>query len=240
MKKELEVKILEIDEAAIRARLVELGARLEFDGCIQTASYEFSDVNGKDLYLSGNPDGTGLLVLTDRANGSLLRTTVTDRTEMIDILDKIGLENQNDRWFAHKPKPLANRGYRLRLRRLSDAARGLDFGQLTLKTDKSVDAIKRMNEYETEVSPFTAAREIFLRFGMREFRPYGKDRAEYHLLGGVKVVIDREPKIPAYLEVEGPDDTSIENCVALLGHTMADTCTLTGREVRELYAKRRG
>jgi len=236
MKKELEVKILEIDEPRMRAQLADLGARLEFDGALRTASYEFSMVERTQLYLTNEGDGRGLLAFPDAQRGRHLHTAVTDYTETAEILAMIGLENRGEMWrVPRKLKRLDEQGYRLRLRRLVDQGRCLDFGQLTLKTGKEIDTIKRMDEYETDVADYPTTREILLHFGMREYRAYEKMRAEYHLRGGVKVVVDNIPQIPTFIEIEGPDDESIERTVGLFGYTMADTCTSTGREVRAHY-----
>lgn len=236
MKKELEVKILDIDEQRMRRVLTNLDGRLVFDGTLRTATYDFADPDGKALYLTNSGDGAGLLVFADDRRGELLHATVTDHTETVEMLAMMGLENRGEMWrVPRKFARLDSKGYRLRLRHLLDGKRRIDLGQLTLKTDKRADTVKRMNEYETDLTPYATARTMLLRVGAREYRAYEKLRAEYHLHGGVKVVIDTIPDVPAFLEVEGPDDESIERTVVQLGYTMADTCTLTGREVRTRY-----
>lgn len=236
MKKELEVKILDVDEQRTRRALSNLDGRLVFDGALRTATYDFADSDGNPLYLTNSGDGAGLLVLADDRRGELLHAVVTDHTETIEILSMMGLENRGELWrVARKFFRLDSKGYRLRLRQLVDEKRGIELGQLTLKTDKRTDTVKRMNEYETDLTPYLTARKMLLRFGMREYRAYEKLRAEYHLRGGVKVVIDTIPDVPAFLEIEGPDDESIATTVAWLGYAMSDTCTLTGREVRARY-----
>ncbi len=236
MKKELEVKILEIDEPRMRRALTNLDGRLVFDGALRTATYDIADSDGEPFYLTNSGDGAGLLVLADNRRGELLHAAVTDHTETSEILSMMGLENHGQMWrVTRKFFRLDSKGYRLRLRQLVDEKRGIDLGQLTLKTDKRADTIKRMNEYETDLTPYLTARKMLLRFGMREYRAYEKLRAEYHLRGGVKVVIDTIPDVPTFLEIEGPDDESIAATVTQLGYGMDDTCTLTGREVRARY-----
>lgn len=236
MKKELEVKILDIDENAWRRKLAHLGARLVFDGLIRTASYDFSRLEGAVLYLKRKTGGEGLLAFADAQRGEHLDTIVTDYAETGEILTTIGLENRNESWRApRKLRSLDERGFRLRLRNLVDEERDLDLGQLTLKTDRAEDTLARCNEYETDLSEYDAAREILKRFGMGERRRYEKRRAEFLLAGGVKVVIDHIPGIAPYGEVEAPDDASVVNAVNGLGYTMKDTVTLSGRKIRERH-----
>lgn len=74
--------------------------------------------------------------------------------------------------------------------------------------------------------------------GFQELSGVEKTRTSY-VLGAVHVDIDTLPGIPTFLEVEAPDQSTLESIVVLLGFTMRDAKPWTGKEVRDHYNRQK-
>ena len=70
-------------------------------------------------------------------------------------------------------------------------------------------------EIELNVSDMEKCGELFEKIGLRAMRRLEKYRHSFEL-GAVTLDIDTWPKVPAYVELEGPDVESLRNACAQL------------------------
>jgi predicted adenylyl cyclase CyaB len=93
-------------------------------------------------------------------------------------------------------------------------------GVLTVKTDKTVvNGHKVQDEYETPIDPKIAKKMLgLLGFKLRRITEM---KREYYRLGGCSVEICELPRLPIYLEIEGPA-SSIKKVAKLLGYSEKD------------------
>lgn len=71
-------------------------------------------------------------------------------------------------------------------------------------------------EITVKVADAERARELVEAVGFPLFREQEKKRHTFHL-GAVHVDIDTWPKIPTYVELEGPDERSLQEAAKILG-----------------------
>lgn len=81
---------------------------------------------------------------------------------------------------------------------------------------KNTDGIERQKELQIEVSDTTTALAILQELGARA-RSWQENRREIWKLSGVEVVIDEWPAISPLVELEGPDEASVQQAVEQLG-----------------------
>ncbi|MEU6290701.1 class IV adenylate cyclase [Streptomyces sp. NPDC046988] len=86
---------------------------------------------------------------------------------------------------------------------------------LTLKQVTDGTRIDGTREIETEVSDLDATADILRRAGLTEVR-YQENYREEWRLGEVVFDFDTWPGLPTFLEIEGPDETSVRQAAALL------------------------
>ncbi|MEU4581743.1 class IV adenylate cyclase [Kitasatospora aureofaciens] len=86
---------------------------------------------------------------------------------------------------------------------------------LTLKQVTDPTTIDGTTEIETEVTDLHAMAEILRRLGMHEVR-YQENYREEWRLGEFIFDFDTWPDLPTFVEIEGPDEASVRQAVALL------------------------
>ncbi|MFJ2554854.1 MULTISPECIES: class IV adenylate cyclase [unclassified Streptomyces] len=86
---------------------------------------------------------------------------------------------------------------------------------LTLKQVTYATTTDGTTEIETEVTDLHAMAEILRNVGMREVR-YQENYREEWRLGEVAFDFDTWPDLPTFVEIEGPDETSVRQAAALL------------------------
>ncbi|MGW8981446.1 class IV adenylate cyclase [Streptomyces parvus] len=86
---------------------------------------------------------------------------------------------------------------------------------LTLKQVTDATTIDGTKEIETEVTDLHAMADILRRVGLTEVR-YQENYREEWRLGEVAFDFDTWPGLPAFLEIEGPDEASVRQAAALL------------------------
>ncbi|MET9377195.1 CYTH domain-containing protein [Streptomyces sp. NPDC002992] len=86
---------------------------------------------------------------------------------------------------------------------------------LTLKQVTDATTIDGTTEIETEVTDLHAMADILRRLGLTEVR-YQENYREEWRLGEVAFDFDTWPDLPTFLEIEGPDETSVRQAAALL------------------------
>ena len=103
----------------------------------------------------------------------------------------------------------------------------------TVKVPVPDNQFKIREEYETHVKDFEGFRRQLVVLGFSPVMLQEKKRTTYRY-GQSEIVIDRYPKIPPYIEVEG-DKREIKEIVAKLGYSMEDTTDQSVYELFELY-----
>jgi adenylate cyclase, class 2 len=92
---------------------------------------------------------------------------------------------------------------------------------LTLKQVTDSTTIDGTTEVETEVTDLHAMAEILRLLGLREVR-YQENYREEWRLGEVAFDFDTWPGLPAFVEIEGPDEASVRQAASLLGLDYAE------------------
>ncbi|MGF6889376.1 adenylate cyclase class 2 [Nocardia sp. GAS34] len=87
---------------------------------------------------------------------------------------------------------------------------------LTLKQVTDATSIDGTTEIETTVGDLAAMAEILTRLGATEVR-YQENYREEWQLGEVIYDIDTWPDLPAFLEIEGPNETAVRAAATGLG-----------------------
>lgn len=94
--------------------------------------------------------------------------------------------------------------------------------------------INSAREIELEVSDLDKCSKFFEKVGLKEIRKLEKYRHTFEL-DDVVVDIDRWPKIPAYMEIEGPTIESLKNFCHKLGFDWGKRFDGDAREVFRHY-----
>lgn len=129
--------------------------------------------------------------------------------------------------FDFPDKRMKRRGHSLRLRTVGKRI------ELCHKERKRDKRFKIQEETETEVQDFAKTEKIFRKLGLIITRYNEKWRTSF-VLDKIKVDIDKYPRIPAFIEIEG-SKTGIIQTVRALGFSMAQTNTLTETKILKLY-----
>jgi adenylate cyclase class 2 len=115
----------------------------------------------------------------------------------------------------------------IRLRKIKDKIK------LTYKEniEQTVDSAK---EIELEVSDLKKCSEFFHNIGLRAMRELEKYRHTFEF-GDITIDIDTWPRIPAYMEIEGPSVVSLKEFCKKLGMDWEKRFDGDAREVFRLY-----
>lgn len=89
---------------------------------------------------------------------------------------------------------------------------------LAIKDIRKNQKIGDVQELEFSVSDFDKA-SLFLEALGYPFRAYQENRRELYKLGEVEFAFDKWPFIPMYMEIEGPNQKSVEDALQQLGIT---------------------
>lgn len=163
----------------------------------------------------------------------ILKVNLDDlRTKLrrIGVKKVFGSQLLEEMVFDHEELQLENKGCLLRLRRFVNQKSG----ELTFKGQQEPDSqYKKREEYNVRVE-FEEMKGLLLALGFRIIRYRQKKREEWQW-GKVKIEIDQYPKIPAYLEIEGPSKKDIERVAQQLGFNKDQLTKLTATEVLKYY-----
>jgi adenylate cyclase class 2 len=133
-------------------------------------------------------------------------------------------------YFDFSDKGLEKKGRILRLRQKENKV------ILTYKKLISQDEAKIMDEYELEVGDFSSMKKIFEGIGLSPLYEFKKKRITYKL-NQIHFEIDKYPDIPAFLEVEAPDLSTIDEMVSELGFSKEKVNSYSIKDVLEYYGK---
>lgn len=134
-----------------------------------------------------------------------------------ELLDEIIFYDQDLKWRdEHKF---------VRLRKSGDAV------TMTYKhnTGQTIDSMK---EIEVQINDFSGGIQIIEATGLQIVRRQQKRRHTF-ILGDVTLDFDTWPGLPTYLELEGPNEKSLQEAASSLGLDWKDVVTLDARSVIE-------
>lgn len=155
-----------------------------------------------------------------------VRILEIDKEQVIKRLEELGAEFQWDhiqRRYVYDFIPKID-GKWIRLRTNGDKS------TLTIKNLVS-SKIDGTQELEVQVDNFERTNLILKELGF-EPKGYQENRRCQYLLNGVEIDIDSWPRIPTYLEIEGPSEDAVYNIVSVLGFDMGDIST---KDVEGIY-----
>jgi len=111
-----------------------------------------------------------------------------------------------------------------------------DNGKTTTLAIKEIlnDEIDGTRETETEVGDFETTNKILNRLKYKH-KAYQENKRISYKFKNVEIEIDFWPKIPPYVEFEGPSKEEIEEVVNLLGFQMEDTTNLNNLDIYKKY-----
>ncbi len=92
------------------------------------------------------------------------------------------------------------------------------------------DTITGTKEWETEVANFETMLDILVHSGIKP-KAYQENRRTDFLLGKVTISLDEWPKIPPYIEIEGPNEQSVLEVAKKLGYSKDDLTSLNTKKV---------
>ncbi|MBU0757310.1 MAG: class IV adenylate cyclase [Nanoarchaeota archaeon] len=158
-----------------------------------------------------------------------------DEDKIIQKLISIGAKKVFDGdlisiYFDDKAEVFFDKGNVLRLRKKKDRT------ELTVKTPIDFDGIKRMDEYQTEVSDIDETKKILNALGYIERLIYKKHRKSF-VLDSIHFEIDKYQDIPVFLEIEAQIEDELKKACLLLELEFNDSKPWTAKEVLEFYKK---
>lgn len=104
---------------------------------------------------------------------------------------------------------------------------------LTYKNSRS-NTISGTEEIEIIVESFERAKDLLIRSGFNPVSYQENDR-ELYMLGKIELCIDKWPLIPAYLEIEGPNEKSVTKVLKSLKLDEFQTTSESTARVYERY-----
>lgn len=138
-----------------------------------------------------------------------------DKEGLIAKLKSLGAEDLGEdflREIIFYDKDLKWQKEKKRIMRLRKTSKGTF---LTFKHDED-GSVAGMKELEITVSDMAKAKMILEEIGLVAYREQEKQRHKFKF-GEVIVDIDQWPKIPAYVEIEGPSEEAIKAAAEKLG-----------------------
>lgn len=128
----------------------------------------------------------------------------------------------------------------LRLRKTGKVLRLREVGKKTFlsikegKEGASHDPFHKVQDAELIVSDFNQAFRLFESLGFSAFRYQEKLRSVY-TLGSLTIELDEYPKIPAFMQISGPNQDMIQELLTKLGYKWEDGHSLSSLDILRRY-----
>lgn len=123
---------------------------------------------------------------------------------------------ESNAFFDTEDRSLQAADKGLRVRSARNAADGSEECTATFKGPRMLSALKSRHEIEVSVNDFAAAVELLKALGFVQVLLFEK-RRETWVLAGCKVELDELPLLGCYVEIEGPNETTIRVVQQALG-----------------------
>lgn len=155
---------------------------------------------------------------------------------------KVKEENQINDLFDFPNKTLLKKHGYARIRTIEDLIKNYTKFYLTVKTLKSDEKFKIMDENEVEITNGEEGKDILKALGLELTQSIKKYRESYKYKNAlIEIDINEESFCPfPYIEIEAETFEEIEEAVTALGYTMEDTTTKSIYELIELFKQRKG
>jgi adenylate cyclase class 2 len=146
---------------------------------------------------------------------------------------KVKQENQINNIYDFSDKRLLNNKGYARIRTVQDELSNSTVHYITTKKLISQEKYKIMDEHESEIKDETAAKGIFEALGLILIQSIKKYRESYRYKNTlIEIDINEKQFCPfPYIEIEGEDETEMQEVIALLGYTLKDTTSKTIYEI---------
>ncbi|MGK0465005.1 MAG: adenylate cyclase class 2 [Clostridium sp.] len=159
------------------------------------------------------------------------------RRKLLNInASKVKEENQINNIYDFSDRSLlTNKGY-ARIRTVKDELTNSTIHYITTKKLISQEKYKIMEEHESEIKDEVAAKGIFESLGLILVQSIKKYRESYKYKNTlIEIDINEKKFCPfPYIEIEGSDETEIQEVIALLGYSLSDTTSKSIYEIIEL------
>lgn len=121
---------------------------------------------------------------------------------------RMGAEFETNIYFDTADRSLLNNDKGLRLRRSRDTSSGKETFIITVKGRQQEGELKNRQEDEVTVTDGAAAEGVLNALGFNRTLSFEKRRESWRL-GGTKVELDELPILGRFVEIEGPDETTV-------------------------------
>mgnify|MGYP001625130778 CR=1 FL=1 len=230
---EKEIKILNINPVEIENKLIELGAKKDFDTIQNIATYQFPTTKTRYLYLLNQltEPKVDLPILKQKfinfftemnnvVNGDDL-TELCGYKDLGQLAENLDLLNKNltSEKFVNYITELNNRFFKWIRLRTTKGKTTLTIKEIFSQEDDY--PIDKLKEVEFEVSDFDAT-DKFLREMDYFCDSHQEKRRIQYKLSGMEIVIDFWPMLNPYIEIEGDNPEEIYFLVEKLGYQKSD------------------
>lgn len=138
-------------------------------------------------------------------------------------------------WVFDRNGELKAKWELLRLRMVGDE----ESGEITHKAPAPEGEYKCRIETQTKVADAASARAIFEALGYKNEWYYEKYRSHFEYLG-CEVVIDEMPVVGSFIEIEAPDEATIDCILNNLGIEKEGDMKLNYRQIWRTYCEEHG
>ncbi|MEG0221583.1 MAG: hypothetical protein RR702_04215, partial [Clostridia bacterium] len=244
--KELEVKLLDVNLNKIKEKLKSINAKYKCENMQQLYVYDLPNVNTTYYNIINEINSTDneekLKILLKKLKSIIfdIVNLVTDEElkiieplcnqidKCIKIDAEIKRELNNEKYIKVISAYTVNPNKWIRLRKTGEKV------ELTikhiLKRKKLGYDIDKINEYEIKVDNLEVANLILEQFSIVPRGYQEKYRISYEY-DEMQIEIDKWPKIPAYVEIEGKNVEKIYNLAKLLGYEKENVKIMNTAEV---------
>ncbi len=132
---------------------------------------------------------------------------IEERLNRLDA-SPLGKWKETDAFFDFEDKKLTESDSALRLRVRKDIHSGAEYYRLTFKGPRQPGEFKSRQEIEISVNSSSDARDLLCAIGLRERVSYTKRRDSWKV-DNCNIELDKIDGIGQFVEVEGPDESSI-------------------------------
>lgn len=243
---EKEIKLLDINPQEIEEKLMELGAKKDFDTIQNIATYQFPTTKTRYLNLLNQIDepNVDLSILTQKfvtffnemnniVNGDDL-TEICGYTDLETFAKHLSLDNPclKSQQFIDYIAGLYNRFFKWIRLRTTKGKTTLTIKEIFSQEDEY--PIDKLKEVEFEVGDFDAT-DKFLREMDFFCDSHQEKRRIQFKLDGMEIVIDFWPMIAPYVEIEGEEPEKIYQLVEKLGYKPQDAKVMNTDSVYAHY-----
>lgn len=250
-KMELEVKVLNIDEAEFIKRLEKIGATFVEKNNQYLYTYDLATIYGRFIDILTQLNDNESIIKYETATERLRLLffeidnllTDTDKKELEEITGYTSCQNIiEDNKFL---KIINNESYIDFINKFhNNNKKWIRLRQTNNKTTLAIKHIlasnntrlQQMKETEIEVPSIESANEMLEALGF-SYKSYQEKRRITYLLDGYEIDIDTWPGIPTYFEIEGDSEEDLDRILNQLGYSIKDTVSCTADDIYIMNGK---